>query len=199
MFVVAVVPSIIAPTLMCRPPDPQLDDLGTLPAFTLTDETGAPFTEAALRGQATIVSFIFTRCDTICPVTSLKMERVQDKTFDAGARVKLLSISVDPGYDTPARLAEYARRFHADPKRWHFITGPADAVKTLVEGHFANSMQREGDTPSGAPNIAHNGHFALVDADLKIRGFYDSREIAKLDELMRDARYLARTQYARGR
>lgn len=192
ILVVAVVPAILVPTLMCRPADPELADLGTVPPFALTDERGEPFTEAALRGHATIVSFVFTRCDSICPITSGRMEKIQDKTFDAGAGIKLLSISVDPTYDTPARLAEYAQRFHADPGRWHFLTGPLDKVRALVEGPFMNSMQVEGKTVTGVPQISHSGYFLLVDANLMIRGAYDSNDVTKLDELMRDARYLHR-------
>lgn len=192
ILVVAVVPSIVVPTLMCRPSDPELPDLGRVPPFQLTDEAGAPFTEAALRGHPTIVSFIFTRCDSICPITSAKMEKLQEKTFDAGTGIKLVSFSVDPTYDTPPRLTAYAQRFHADPTRWRFVTGPDASVKALVEGPLMNSMEREGTTPGGAPQISHSGYFLLIDGNLTIRGAYDSNEIAKLDELIRDARYLHR-------
>jgi protein SCO1/2 len=190
----AVVPAILMPALMCRPADPELDDLGAVGSFSLTDERGQPFTDAALRGHVTIVSFLFTRCDTICPVTTMKMARLQDKTFDARATIKLASFSVDPAYDTPARLAEYAQRYHADPARWRFVTGPPDEIRVLVEGAFMNSMTNEGVTRSGAPSIAHSGHFLLLDGHGHIRGAYDSSEIQRLDEMIRDARYLARVQ-----
>jgi protein SCO1/2 len=194
VLVFAVVPAIFVPTLMCRPPDPQIDDFGELPAFSLTDERGQPFTKDALLGHITIVSFIFTRCDSICPVTSMKMSTIQEQTFDVGGKIKLLSISIDPVYDTPARLADYATRFHADPTRWRFATGSDGAVRTLVEKSFMQNMQLEGKTPSGAPNIAHNGYFALVDGHGHMRQSYDSRDITKLDDLVRAARFLARTQ-----
>jgi protein SCO1/2 len=193
VFLLAVVPSVVVPTLMCRPADPQLDVLGTIPAFALVDERGQPFTAEALHGEVTIVSFIFTRCDSICPVTTMKMQKIAEKTDDVGNRIKLLSISVDPAYDTPARLTEYAHRYQADPARWRFVTGEPAAVQALVEGPFMNSMQRSGNTPSGAPNIAHGGRFMLIDGELRIRGAYDSNDIHKLDEMLRDARFLART------
>jgi protein SCO1/2 len=193
ILVAAVVPAVVAPTLLCRRADPQLDDLGPVGGFALTDERGQPFTDAALRGHATIVSFIFTRCDTICPVTTMKMERLQDQTFDARAGIKLASFSVDPGYDTPARLAEYAQRYHADPARWRFVTGPVDDVRRLIEGPLMNSMANEGVTPSGAPAISHSGYFLLIDGNAHIRGAYDSGDIQRLDAMIRDARYLVRT------
>lgn len=194
VFLIAVVPFVIVPTLLQRSNQLELPDLGTVTAFALTDETGAPFTEEALRGHPTIVNFVFTRCDTICPVVSAKMQRLQDRLLDRKAvPIKLLSITVDPAYDTPERLAAYAQRYSALPDKWRFVTGPVDRVRALVEGPFMNSMIYEGLSPSGAPAISHNGYFALVDANLVIRGVYDSGETRKLDELLRHARFLART------
>jgi protein SCO1/2 len=193
IFAAAVVPAVIVPTLACRPAAPHLDDLGPVGAFALTDERGEPVTDAALRGHATLVSFLFTRCDTICPVTTMKMARLQDQTFDAGAKIKLASFSVDPAYDTPARLAGYAQRYHADPARWRFVTGPVEDMRRLVEGPLMNSMAREGVTPSGAPAISHSGYFLLIDGNAHIRGAYDSGDIQRLDEMERAARYLVRT------
>jgi protein SCO1/2 len=197
VFLVAVVPSIVVPTLACRPPDPKLDDLGTVPAFTLVDDTGHTFTEDALRGHPTIVDFVFTRCDNICPEMSGTMALVQDRLLDRKAdSIKLLSISVDPEYDQPPVLAAYAKRFGAHPDKWRFLTGPRDKIAALVTGPFMNAMDPEGKTPSGAPSIAHNRHFVLVDADLHIRGVYDSKEPPKLDEMLKHARFLARTSKA---
>jgi protein SCO1 len=193
VFVAAVVPAIVVPTLVCRRADPTLPDLGAVGTFALTDERGEPFNDAALHGHVTIVSFLFTRCDTICPVTTMKMARLQDKTFDARAKIKLASFSVDPAYDTPARLAEYARRYQADPERWRFVTGPVEAMRRLVEGPFMSSMASEGVTASGAPAISHSGYFLVVDGNAHIRNAYDSNDVQRLDEMIRDARYLART------
>src|SRR6185503_8517161 len=103
VILAAVIPAVAVPTLMCRPEHKPLPDHGTVPAFSLVDQTGAPFTDAALRGKVTVVSFVFTRCDTICPVISMKMARIQEKTFDLSRDIKLASFSVDPKYDTPEK------------------------------------------------------------------------------------------------
>jgi len=190
---VAAIPAVVVPAVFARQKPPALEDLGLIPKFSLIDERGHAFTDEALKGHPTIVSFIFTRCDTICPVTTAQMRRVQDQTVDAGATIKLVSLSVDPNYDTPERLSQYAERFGADPQRWRFLTGPASAVQTLVEGGFMTSMQREPDRPNGVPNIAHGGYFVLVDGALHIRGTYGSSDPQRLNQLMADARYLART------
>jgi protein SCO1 len=192
VLTITVVPSVIVPTLMCRPEEPKLDDLGVVPSFSLLDHLGKPAGQETMTGHVTIVNFIFTRCEAICPVSSMKMERIQAQTADLGDRVKLISISVDPQYDTPTRLAEYARRFKADPERWRFLTGDAEPVRTLVEGPFMTSMMVVGTMPSGAPDVAHNAHFFLVDKHLRIRGAYDSDEVPRLETMMRHARFLAR-------
>ena len=193
ILLAAVIPAIFVPTLMCRPAQKPLPDYGTVPAFALVDDGGAPFTEAALAGHVSIVDFIFTRCDTICPVLSMKMERIQEKTFDVGDRIKLVSFSVDPKYDTPQKLAEYAQRYHANPERWRFVTGPYDKVYALIEGPFMTSMMRLPDRPSGVPDIKHGGYLLLLDKHLHIRGIYDSNVVNQLDTLIHDARYLSRT------
>ena len=194
IFVVVTVPTIIVPTLVCRQNAYDLPDLGTVPAFQLVDDRGQVFTEAALRGHPTIVDFVFTRCDTICPVISARMSRLQEKLSDRKAEsIKLVSISVDPLHDTPDKLAAYGAKFQARPDKWRFLTGPVETVKRLVEGPFMGLMKLEGVSASGAPAISHSGYFMLVDGDLKIRGVYDSAELPKLEEMMRHARYLART------
>lgn len=193
LFIAAVVPGVIGPTLLCRRDDPKLDVIGDVGHFAMIDERGQPFTEDAFRGQVTLVNFIFTRCDTLCPITTMKMQRLQEKTFDLRAHIKLASFSVDPGYDTPARLAEYAQRYKADPERWRFVTGPVEPMRALIEGPFMNSMAVEGVQVSGGPAISHSGFFLLVDPRGQIRGAYDSGDIQRLDEMVRDARFLVRT------
>ena len=192
VLMLAVVPAVIVPPLMCRHQQAPIEDLGVLPAFALTDETGTPATEAALRGHITIVNFIFTRCTTICPAFSMKMEHVQEQTADLGDQVKLLSISVDPQYDTPDRLRDYAARFHAEPRRWHFLTGPIDAIRAVVEQGLLTAMVNNGVTPSGTPDIAHGQHFILLDENLHLRGAYDSNDVTRIDQMVRNARRLVR-------
>ena len=192
LLVVTVVPSVVMPTLLCRPEPPVLDDLGAVPPFAFTDHLGQPATDDVFANHVTIVSFIFTRCESICPVTAMKMERIQEQTNDAGDRIKLVSFSIDPEHDTPERLAAYAARFKADPSRWRYLTGPVEPMRQLVEGPFMTSMMVVGKTASGAPDVAHSGHFFLVDKHKRIRGAYDSSEVPRLEAMMRHARYLAR-------
>ena len=117
--------------------------LGTLPAFTLTDQRGQPFGTRDLAGKVWVADFIFTSCQEACPLLSQKMAEVGRRARQLGPDFHLVSISVDPERDTPARLAEYAARYGANPLAWSFLTGPADAIEAAVDGGFKVGMGKE--------------------------------------------------------
>jgi protein SCO1/2 len=111
-----------------------------IPAVTLVDQAGhAVRLDELLNGREPVVmQFIFSTCATICPIMSATLQSAR-KDLE-GAR--LISISIDPEHDTPARLAGYAARFHAG-NRWSFLTGnPVDiaSVERAFEAAVANKM-----------------------------------------------------------
>lgn len=77
-------------------------------------------------GRALVVSFIYTSCSAICPMTSQTLYHTQNKLADAIDKVHLVSISLDPEHDTPKQLAAYAEKFHAG-KSWQHYTGTEEA------------------------------------------------------------------------
>src|SRR5262245_7502048 len=169
----------------------ELAVVGQVPDLAFTDQTGAAVRTADLAGRGLIANFIFTRCPTVCPVTSLKMKRLGERLAgDQG--VALLSISVDPEHDTPAVLRAYAAHYGADPAHWRFLTGDAGAIRRAVEEGFKLEVERRGDKADGTPDIVHDLHFVLLDRRLRIRGYYDSDDPERLDALVRDACRLAR-------
>ncbi|MCK9529939.1 MAG: SCO family protein [Gammaproteobacteria bacterium] len=99
------------------------------PAVTLTDSRGAPVPLAQLldADEPVILSFIYTSCTTICPVLTATLSQAQDRLAKAPRKPRLVSISIDPDFDTPARLQAYAATHHAHAD-WHFLTGDAAAV-----------------------------------------------------------------------
>src|SRR5947207_13073203 len=80
-------------------------------------------------GRPVLLNFIFTTCSSICPLTSRTLEEFQRQLGAEAAKVHLMSISIDPEPDTPARLTEYAHRFHAVPQ-WQYYTGTTAASIT---------------------------------------------------------------------
>jgi len=157
--------------------------LGTLPAFTLTDQRGQPFGTRELAGKVWVADFIFTSCQEACPLLSQKMAEVGRRARRLGPDFHLVSISVDPVRDTPARLAEYAARYGANPLAWSFLTGPAGVIEAAVVGGFKVGMGKEKQPAPGNGEAAGNGEFwqifhgenlVLVDRQLRIRGYFQA-------------------------
>ncbi len=103
-----------------------------VPALPLTDQTGHAISVASFRGSAVVVSFVYTRCPDAnqCPAVSAKFARMQAAL--RGAPVRLLEITLDPTYDTPAVLRAYGRTFGEDPTRWTLATGGTAVVDELA-------------------------------------------------------------------
>ena len=95
--------------------------------------------------------------------------------------VELVSITVDPEYDTPEVLKAYGEQVGASPNRWKFLTGPKEKVDTVVMKGFLQALSRE---PSGAP--IHSTRFVLVDRDGWMRGFLDGNDPEFPQKLLMD-------------
>lgn len=155
-----------------------LPTLGTVADFSLTDQSGHAVTLADLKGRPWIADFVYTTCPGPCPVLSRELRTL---SRSLPSRLQVVSFTVDPATDTPAVLARYAADLQADPQRWHFLTGPADVLDTLLVGSFHVPVDRS----NGAP--VHSNHFVLVDADGRIRGYYDGTDDAARARLRQDA------------
>lgn len=163
----------------------SLPVLGQVPEFRLVDRDGEPFGSADLAGRPWVAAFIFTRCPDVCPAVSAEMKRVQ-AGLSGDAATPLVSFSVDPAYDTPERLAEYAIRFEAKP-RWHFLTGNRDDIAHLLMDGFKVAFADTG--PATSP-ITHSDRLVLVDGERRIRGYYHGRAQEDVDRLIADAKRL---------
>ena len=151
--------------------------LGEVPSFSLTDATGATVTNATLAGKVWVADFMFTSCPDVCPLLATHMSEVQAH-YAHDDRVRLVSFSVDPTTDTPPVLATYGQRFGADSKRWLFLTGPNDAVQTVVVEGFKIAMQQV--SQEGEPRrVLHGERFVVVDPAGAIRGYPDPKEPGK--------------------
>src|SRR4029078_9708589 len=103
-----------------------------LPAFQLTNERGKPFGLEDLRGQVWVADFVFTSCPTVCPKLTKRMAEVQHRSRNMGDAVRLVTFTVDPENHTPERLEAYARTYHANPRKWTFLTGPLGEIEATV-------------------------------------------------------------------
>ncbi len=158
-----------------------------MPVFTLTDQNGRPFGLNDLRGKVWVVDTIFTRCTAICPTLTGGMKQIQsalklDGQFDE--RVRLVSISVDGGHDSPDVLKQYAKGYKAEPDRWIFLTGERDVVWPLINDGLRLAV---GEPESGEEmEILHSGKLVLIDRAGVIRGYYDGLTEAGRIELLAD-------------
>ena len=160
----------------CRRADP-LPVFGAVPQFELTAQTGGPFDSRSLDGNVWVADFIFTTCPGPCPRMTAQMKQVQ-RAMSGKPDVRMVSISIDPKRDTPAVLAAYAGKFHADTSRWTFLTGPRDSIQNLSRNVFML-----GDVDD---TLQHSTRFVLVDRRRRIRGFYDTSEPGSIPSLVRD-------------
>jgi len=168
----------------------DLGDFGyDLGGYRLTERSGNVVTEADLAGNVWVAAFIFTRCPISCPKISAVMKGLQGPLGDAG--VKLVSISVDSDYDTPAVLARYANGLGADPSRWWFLTGQQDEIVDLILHRFHLPLARGGEVPSDAASkveaVQHSPRLVLVDRGNKVDGFYDSDDAQAIAKLVKKA------------
>lgn len=118
-----------------------------VPNFALYDQHGHVVESGRFRGKQIMLNFIFTRCPvaTMCPAATAKMVTAQKLAHDAGVRnLHLISITLDPAYDTPGVLREYADVHGIDPKNFSLLTGPETAIKDLLT-QFGVIAELEGD------------------------------------------------------
>jgi protein SCO1/2 len=164
----------------------NLPVLGKVPDFRLVDRDGRGVALGDLAGAPWIADFIFTRCVASCPMLSARMARL-DRALPA--KISLVSFSVDPGWDTPAVLAQYAKAFAAS-RRWRFLTGGKEQIQRLSRQGFKLALE---PGPGAAREaILHSTRFVLVDESGAIRGYYEALDPRALDRLAADARALAR-------
>ena len=165
----------------------------TIPDFTLIDEAGKSFSAKTLKGKIYVASFFFTRCTTICPKITTQLSRVQD-TFYQDPEVQLLSISVDPKFDEPSKLAAYAKRFDANSKQWHFLTGEKKVIYPLVLKGFhvplADASEYDAAIKNPDETFIHSERLVLVDKEGIIRGFYDGTDKKEVDRLLVEIKVL---------
>lgn len=184
LAVILLAASFLAGACAHHEPPPVLEQA---PTWQLTNRDGRTISSSDLAGAPYVVDFVFTRCVAICPAMTAQMERVT-RDLPEGTEVKLVSISLDPDHDTPEVLEEFAAKRHA-PASWLFLTGTDQkAMFDLSQEGFKLSATLNPEDP--VQPIIHSTRFVLVDAEGKIRGYYDSLEPEAMDKLREDLKTL---------
>jgi protein SCO1/2 len=147
----------------------DLPKLFPVPNAALIDENAKPVRLDANHGYVTVYDFIFTNCAGTCPMMTGTMRRLTAKV-SRDAKVRFVSISVDPQRDTPAVLRDYAAKVRNDP-RWTFLTGERAAIIDLSVNGFKLAAGDTANQPGNEP-LLHSAKFAVADKHGVIRDYY---------------------------
>jgi protein SCO1 len=157
------------------PPNPDRVAVGeAMPDFTLTDQLRRPVRLSDFQGRVVAVDFIYTRCPLpdVCPRLSATFARVQSRFREKMLQdLVLLSITIDPRYDTSEVLLKYARIWNAKPEGWRFLTGPDAEIEIVARRFGMNYWPEEG-------LITHTSQTGVIGRDGKLAATVDGSSFA---------------------
>jgi protein SCO1/2 len=153
----------------------SLPVIGAVAGFTLTNQDGKVTTLADLTNRVWVADIIFTRCAGPCPIITGHMKSLEDalpKT--SGAR--LVTLTTDPDFDTPAMMRKYGERFGADFNRWTFLTGTKAEIGALGSGSLKLSAVpvQPADQTNAVDLFIHTTIFVIVDKHARLRGSFET-------------------------
>lgn len=144
---------------------PALKPGEQVPDLELTGQDGRPLALSDwLDGHVSAIAFTYTRCPLpdFCPAIDARFRALQQTAGDAG--IRLLSVTLDPAFDTPPVLAAHARTLGARPDVWRFATTGEDGLAEFG-GQFGLVVRKSGNT---AVDIEHNLRTVLLDRDRRV-------------------------------
>ena len=161
-------------------------EYGQVLDFTLTERSGRTVTSADLEGDWWVADFIFTRCTGVCPILTSRMSHLAQTIDD----VRFVSFSVDPTWDTPEVLRDYAAGAvpNEAASRWLFLTGPRETIHRVVGEGFKLAVAElsPDEVAAGGELITHSDRMVLVDPWGTIRGYYRGTEQESVERLAHD-------------
>jgi protein SCO1/2 len=153
------------------------------PDFTLRDQHGKRIHLAALRGKVVALTFLYTHCPDVCPLTAANLDAATRLVGKARRSVAVLAVSVDPSGDTPAAVAKFVRERALGP-RFHYLTGTRATLMPIWRAYRVSAVTR------GNNQVDHTLYTLLVDRSGTSRVLFDSRATASM--VAHDMRILLR-------
>lgn len=154
----------------------------TISDFRLLNQNGDTITQDFYKDKIYIADFFFTTCQTICPIMTDHMLKIQEKIKD-DPDVLLLSHTVIPNADSVPQLKKYALEKGVEDQKWNLVTGAKKQIYDLARKSYL-AAQSQGD--AGPFDMIHTENFVLVDKKKRIRGFYDGTDPEAIENLMHD-------------
>lgn len=162
---------------------PELPIISTVGDFNLTNQLGSALSLDDLKGQVWVADVMFTRCPGPCLTISRKFAELQ-KRLPENKNVKLVSLTVDPDYDTPKILEQYGKKLGTDSDKWWFLTGDKSEIRRLAirDMKFVAVDKDEEDMGSEDDLFIHSTTFMVVDRRGNVRRIIDSLETSDTEE-----------------
>lgn len=174
----------------------DLIEIGSAPAFQLTDQNGAKISDKDYVGKVYVLEFFFSTCPSICPKMNKNMLQIQDE-FLKNNKFAIASITINPENDTPEVLKEHSKKLGVKMANWHFLTGDKNYIFNLANKGFNLYV---GENKKAMGNFEHSGLFALIDKNGNIRCrkdsqgnpiiYYDGLEQKGIDAIKEDIKTL---------
>ena len=136
-----------------------------VPDFVFQNQDNLFISNEDFLGKVFVVEFFFTSCPSIC-IEMNKNMKILDKEFGNREDFGIASFTIDPDYDTPKVLKEYAELVEVNSKNWHFLTGEVSDIYDLSNSGFNIFSSIN---PNVAGGFEHQGFFALIDQNGYIR------------------------------
>lgn len=152
------------------------------PSFTYEAQNGKMFSSDSLKGSVYVANFFYAQCPNVCMDLSKSMAQLQQNFID-NPEIKLVSFTIDPLRDSIPVLKAYATRYGAVAGKWYFLRGDTATIWNTIEKGFKVSVGYARDTSAVGYTFTHTQKLVLVDAEGKIRGFYDGMDPAEMDSL----------------
>ena len=149
--------------------------IGAVADFTLTNQDGKVTTLADLSNHIWVADIIFTRCAGPCPIITGRMKSLED-ALPKTSNAKLVTLTTDPDYDTPAMMKRYGERFGADFSRWMLLTGTKAEIGALGGGSLKLSAVPvpTADQTNAVDLFIHTTIFVIVDKHARLRGSFET-------------------------
>ena len=154
--------------------------------FSLTNQNGKTITQADYKDKIYVADFFFTTCQTICPIMTDNMEKIQKEIINDDD-VMLLSHSVTPEIDTVEQLKSYAIKKGVNDKKWNLVTGDKGEIYRLARKSY---LAVKDDGMPDDYGMVHTENFMLIDKKGQIRGYYDGTKTEDITTLLNDIKKL---------
>ncbi len=157
-----------------------------IPPFSLLTQDSTKITEKDLDDKIYVAGFFFSTCPTTCVQMTSEILRLQD-FFADNEQIKVVFHSVNPEYDTPSVLNEYAKSYGINTDFWKLVTGEKEEIYDIAKCGYYVVARTDDSNPTG---FIHTDKVVLIDKERNIRGYYNATKREDVDRLITEIQVL---------